>query len=312
MRENFKGKDFLTLMDFSREEVNYMLEVSAELKRKWAIREPLDILKGKCFAMIFEKKSTRTRCSFQAAVASIGGTSVYMRPDEMQLSRGELIKDTARVLDRYFDGLYIRTFEQEIVEEYALYMKNPVINALTNLTHPCQGLADLITIREKKGDCKGLKLCYTGDVYNICFTLMICSALFGMNIYIAAPKEYIVENRVTKKAQEIAKESGAKIIFTQNIEEATEDADILYANTCHAMGANELEKDKRIKDYRPYQINMNAIKRAKKDVIFMHCLPGYRGEEMTDEVIESKYSVVWDQAENRMHTIKAVLVLVTL
>ena len=312
MRNHFRGRDFLKLMDYTKEEVNYILEFSAELKRRWASREPIDLLRGKTYAMLFEKKSTRTRCSFQAAVAQLGGTSVYLRPDEMQLSRGEPIKDTARILDRYFDGLFIRTFGQEIVEEFALYMKNPVINALTNLTHPCQGLADLLTIREKKGGFKGIKVCYAGDVYNVCHSLVIGSAMFGMDIYVAAPAGYKPDAKILEAAAPLAAAAGSKIVFTQNFDEALKGADIVYGNTWHSMGENEAQKEKRIKDFTPYQINMAAIKKANKDVIFMHCLPGFRGEDMTDEVIESPYSVVWDQGENRMHTEKAVVALVTL
>jgi ornithine carbamoyltransferase len=312
MRDHFRGRDFLTLMDYTREELEYFLTTSAELKQRWAMRESMPLLSGKVYAMIFEKKSTRTRNSFQAAVAHLGGTSIYMRPEEMQLSRGEPIKDTARILDRYYDGLFIRTFEQEIVEEFASYMKNPVINALTNLTHPCQALADLLTIREKKGDFAGLRICYAGDVYNVCHSLMISSAMFGMELRVAAPEGYAPNENVIKKTEELSKGSGGRVYFTQDFDEALEGADVIYGNTWHSMGENEKQKAQRIKDFMPYQINMKAVKKAKPDVIFMHCLPGYREEDMTDEVIESEYSVVWDQGENRMHTEKAVLVLVTI
>lgn len=309
MRNKFRGKDFLTLMDYTKEEVLYFVETAAELKRKWSMREPHEYLKGRSYAMIFEKKSTRTRTSFQAACVQLGATSFYMRPDEIQLSRGEPIKDTARIIDRYCDGLFIRTFGQEIVEEFAKYMKNPVINALTNLTHPCQGLADLLTIKEKKGEYKGLKICYAGDVYNVCHSLIVASAMMGMDIYVARPEGYDADPRVLEVAKKHAEQSGAKIVFTTDFDEALKDADIIYGNTWHSMGDNEKQKEQRIKDFMPYQVNMEAIKKAKKDVIFMHCLPGFRGEDMTDEVIESEYSVVWDQGENRMHTEKAVLVL---
>lgn len=309
MRDKFRGKDFLALMDFSKEEVAYFVDVAADLKRKWSMREPHEYLKGRIFAMIFEKKSTRTRNSFHAAAARLGAQSVYLRPDEMQLSRGEPIKDTARILDRYFDGLYIRTFGHEIVEEFAQYMKNPVINALTSLAHPCQGLADLLTIKEKKGDYKGLKICYAGDIYNVCHSLMIGAAMFGMDMYIATPKGYGADPKVVAVAQKHAEESGAKIVFTEDFDECLKDADVVYGNTWHSMGENEAQKEQRIKDFGPYQINMAAMKKARKDAIYMHCLPGFRGEDMTDEVIESSYSVLWDQGENRMHTVAAVMVL---
>jgi len=310
IRNAFRGRDFLTLMDFTGEEVNYILEIASELKRKWARREPHEYLKGRTVVLLFEKQSTRTRTSFQAGIAHLGATGFYMRPSELQLGRGEPIKDTARVIDRYCDGLVIRTFEQEKIEEFAKYMKSPVINALTDLTHPCQGLADLLTIKEKKGSFEGLKLAYAGDPFNVCHSLMIGCSLIGIDIFVAHPEGYNVNGKVLKVAQENAKKLGSKVVLTTNLHEAVSKADVVYANTWHSMGAAEKEKEKRIKDFTPYQINAEVLKEAKADVIFMHCLPGYRGEDMTDEVIEGSHSVVWDQAENRMHTEKAVLNLV--
>jgi len=308
MRNNFRGTHYLAMKDFSVEEIRYLVGLAEELKRKWTMREPHEYLRGRTYGMIFEKKSTRTRNSFHAAATSLGAQSIYLRPDEMQLSRGEPIKDTARIIDRYFDGLYIRTFGQEIVEEFAQYMKNPVINALTALEHPCQGLADLLTIKEKKGDFKGVKVCYAGDVYNVCHSLMIGCAMFGMDIYVAAPKAYAPAAEILKCAEQHAAISGSKVVITQDFDEALKDADVVYGNTWHSMGENEAQKEQRIKDFMPYQINATAMSKAAKDAIFMHCLPGYRGEDMTDEVIEGAQSVVWDQGENRMHTVKAVLV----
>jgi ornithine carbamoyltransferase len=308
MRDKFRGRDFLTLMDFAREEINDILNTSYELKAKWARREPHEYLRGRTIACIFEKPSTRTRTSFQAAIAHLGAQSFYMRPDEMQLARGEPIKDTARVIDRYCDALVMRTFEQDRLEEFAQYMKNPVINALSNLTHPCQGLADLLTIREKKGDFKGLKLAYAGDIYNVCHSLLIGGALMGLDLYVAGPKGYPPDPRVHQFAQEAARRNGTKLLVTQDLKEALMDADVVYANTWHSMGSDH-EKAKRIKDFGPFQINEKSVKVAKPDFIFMHCLPGYRGEEMTDEIIEGPHSAVWDQAENRMHTEKAILAL---
>jgi len=310
MRNAFRGKDFLTLMDFTKEEVNYILETASDLKRKWARREPHEYLKGRTLALLFEKQSTRTRTSFQAAIAHLGATGFYMRPSELQLGRGEPIKDTARVIDRYCDGLVIRTYEQEKIEEFARYMKNPVINALTDLTHPCQALADLLTIKEKKGRFEGLKLAYAGDVFNVCQSLMIGCSMMGIDIFVAHPEEYNPKEKVLKAAQENAKKSGSKVVLTTDLHEAVDNADIVYANTWHSMGAAEKEKEKRIRDFSPFQINAGVLKEAKDDVIFMHCLPGYRGEDMTNEVVEGPHSAVWDEAENRMHTEKAVLSLV--
>ncbi len=307
--ENFKGRDFLTLLDYTPEEVEFIINTAAELKRDILRGTKLPDLSGNIAAMVFEKKSTRTRVSFQAACTHLGITSLYMRPDEMQLSRGEPIKDTARVIDRYCHLLFIRTFGQEIVEEFANYMKHPVINALTDQFHPCQGLADLLTIKEKKGTWKGLKVAYVGDIWNVFHSLMIGSAMFGMDIFAAKPDGYEPYRRALLGAQELAAMGGSKIVFTNKLEEALEGADVIYANTFHSMGGPEKSKEQRISDFSPYQINSESVKNAKPDYIFMHCLPGYRGEEMTDEIIEGPNSVVFDQAENRMHTEMAVLCL---
>jgi len=306
----FKGRDFLTLMDYTKEEITFILNTAADFKNKLAKREPHEQLRGRTLAMLFEKPSTRTRTSFQAAIAHLGAQSFYMTPKQTQLSRGEPIKDTARVIDRYCDGLVMRTFEQEKVEEYAKYMKSPVVNALTDLTHPCQGLADLLTIKEKKGSLEGKKITYVGDVWNVCHSLIIASSIMGMNIHVARPKGYNPNEKVMRFAEEMAEKSGAEIVVTADLHSAVRDADVVYANTWHSMGGPEKEKEKRVRDFTPYQINVRVLNKAKKDAIFMHCLPGYRGEEMTDEVIEGPQSAVWDQAENRMHTEKAVLALV--
>jgi len=308
MKSQMVGRDFLTLMDFSKEEVEYFLDTAAELKRKRRMGEPHEYLKGKTIAMIFDKQSTRTRTSFQAAVAHLGGQSFYMRPDELQLARGEPIRDTASVVDRYCDGLFIRTSSQEAVEEFARYMENPVINACTNLTHPCQALADMLTIQEKKGDFKGLKLAYAGDIWNVCHSLMVAGPMLGMDVYVARPEGYEPNERILKFAMAKAKETGTKLVVTHDLDEAVTDADIIYANTWHSMGAKDIEK--RLKDFGPYHINEQVLAKAKGDVIFMHCGPAFHGEEMTDEVIYGSHSAVWDEAENRMHTEKAVLSLV--
>ena len=308
MKSQMAGRDFLTLTDFSKEEVEYFLNTAAELKRKRRMGEPHEYLKGKTVAMIFDKQSTRTRASFQAAVAHLGGQSFYMRPDELQLARGEPIRDTASVVDRYCDGLFIRTSSQEAVEEFARYMGNPVINACTNLTHPCQALADMLTIREKKGDFKGLKLAYAGDIWNVCQSLMVAGPMLGMDVYVARPEGYEPNERILRFATAKAKETGTKLVVTHDLDEAVTSADVIYANTWHSMGAKDIEK--RVKDFGPYQINEEVLAKAKDDVIFMHCGPAFHGEEMTDEVIYGSHSAVWDEAENRMHTEKAVLSLV--
>jgi len=247
--------------------------------------------------------------SFQAGIAQLGAQSFYMRPDELQMARGEPIKDTARVIDRYCDALVIRTFGQETVEEFARYMENPVINALTDLTHPCQGLADLLTIREKKGCFKGLKLAFVGDMFNVCHTTMIWGTMMGIDTYIAGPLEkYKPNSDIVKLAREKAEAGGSKLVLTSNLEEAVTDADIIFAITFVSMGQKDAEQKK--KDFTPFQVTEDVLAKAKDDVIFMHPLPAHRGEELTEEVVEGPHSVVWDQAENRMHTQKAALSLV--
>lgn len=309
-KEDFIGRDFLTWMDFTKDELTFMIDTAIGLKDQHKKGMPHEVLKGRTAMMIFEKLSTRTRISFQAGCAHLGMQSFFSMPQQLQMGRGEPIKDTSRVIDRYCDVLFMRTFEQERVEEFAHHMDQPVINALTDLTHPCQGLADLQTIIEHKGRIEGLKLAYAGDVWNVCQTLMIAGSLFGMDVYVARPVGYDPKERIMNFVKEQAPKSGATIKVTDSLEEAMEGADVVYANTWHSMGGPEKTKDERIKDFSPFQINAETMSWAKKDAIFMHCLPGYRGEEMTDEVIEGPQSVVFDQAENRMHTEKAVLTLV--
>jgi len=307
MRDKFRGRDFLTLMDFNQEEINDLLNVGYEFKTKWARRQPHEYLKGRTIALIFEKFSTRTRTSFQAGIAHLGAQSFYMRPDEMQMARGEPIKDTARVIDRYCDALVMRTFGQDRVEEFARYMKGPVINAASDLTHPCQILADLLTIREKKGEFKGLKLAYVGDIFNIFHSLMIASGTMGFDFYAPIPDGYTPDPKVYQFSKEAAQRSGSKIVLTKDLKEVLKDADVVYANTFHSMGGPEKEKEKRLKDFAQYRIDEASVEVAKYDFIFMHDLPAFRGEEMTDEIIEGPHSVVWDEAENRLHVQKAIL-----
>lgn len=305
-KEQFIGRDYLTMMDFDAEEIQFIVDVATDLKAKLRNREPHAVFSGLSAMMIFEKLSTRTRISFQAACAHLGMHSFFTMPAQLQMGRGEPIKDTARVIDRYCDVLFMRTFEQERVEEFAQYMDVPVINALTDMTHPCQGLADLQTILEHKGRLKGLKLTYAGDIWNVAQTLMVASTMFDFEFWAARPSGY---DPVPRVIEYIDEQTGSDVHLTDSLEEAIRGADVVYANTWHSMGGPELEKEKRIQDFAPYQINAEAMKLASPDAIFMHCLPGYRGEEMTDDVIEGPQSVVFDQAENRMHTEKALLYL---
>jgi ornithine carbamoyltransferase len=307
MKDRFQGKDYLTLMDWKPEEITYILDVAADFKRQRMMKQPHEYLKGRTIAMVFEKHSTRTRFSFQAAIAHLGMQSFYSTPETMQLARGEPIKDTARILDRYCDGLVLRTYGQEIAEEYAEYMDSPVINALTDLTHPCQGLADMLTMREHKGKLKGLKLAYVGDPWNVCHSLMVGSSLMGMNMYVALPKGWGPNEKIIKFANENSSDRGTQMVITDDLEEAFNGADVIYANTFHSMGHKDIEERK--KAFAKYHVNDETLALADKHAIFMHCLPGYRGEEMTNTVIEGPQSAVWDQGENRMHTEKAVLAL---
>jgi ornithine carbamoyltransferase len=308
-RDDFSGRDFLTLMEYSKDEITFMLDTAADLKQRLQSRQPHALLAGQTAMMIFEKPSTRTRTSFQAACAHLGLQSFYTMPEQLQMKRGEPIKDTARVIDRYCDVLFMRTFGQDRIEEFAEYMKHPVINALTDMTHPCQGLADLLTIRENLGRLQGFKLAYAGDVWNVCQSLMVAGSIMGFDVFVARPPGYEPPERITDFVKGHCAKSGANVRLTDKLDEALDGADIVYANTWHSMGGPEKTREQRVQDFAPYQINAGAMKKAKKQAIFMHCLPGYRGEEMTDDVIEGPQSRVFDQAENRMHTEKAVLYL---
>ncbi|MDO5672547.1 MAG: ornithine carbamoyltransferase [Actinomycetaceae bacterium] len=312
MRHNLRGNDYLAFKDMTREEIEFVVDLSLDLKKKWVAREPHEYLRGQVWAALFEKSSTRTRNAFQRAAADLGITSIYLRPDELQSGRGEPLKDTARMFDRYYDGLFIRTFGHEIVEEYAQWMQHPVINGLTSLAHPTQGIADLMTIKEKKRDYPGLKICYAGNLYNVCYTTMIMCASFGMNLTVARPNGMEPEPIILQETMRRAAVSGAKINFTDNFDEALSGADIVYGMSHYSMGQPPEEVEQLKRAFAPYQVNSEAMRKAKPDAIFMHCLPAYRGIDVTDEVMESEQSMVWDQGENRMHSIKGILAAVAL
>ena len=304
-RKDFTGRDYLTLMDYKAEEIQFILRTAADLKRRLRAGEAHELLRGRTAMLIFRKLSTRTRVSFQAGCAQLGMQSFYAMPETLQMQRGEPVKDTARVIDRYCDALFIRTYKQEEVEEFAQYMRKPVINALTDLSHPCQALADMLTIQEHKGHLEGIKLAYAGDVFNVCHSLMLSGSMMGFEVWVARPPGYQPAARVMEFVQ--SQRYAANIHLVEDFEEALKGADVVYGNTWHSMGVADVEQ--RLKDFAPYQINARAMAMAKPDAIFMHCLPGYRGEDMVDEVIEGPQSVVFDQAENRMHTEKALLYL---
>ncbi len=307
METNLKGRDFLSLKDFTQEEIVYLLDLADFLKAKVKTNEPYEVLKGKTLGLIFEKSSTRTRVSFEVGMVQLGGYPLFLSANDLQMGRGEPIKDTARVLSRYLDGVMIRTYNHSDVEELAAYANIPIINGLTDALHPCQVLADLQTIREHKGhNLKGMKLAYIGDGNNMAHSLMIGGAKLGMEIYIASPNEYTPNNKWISTAQEIAKETGGKIVITNDINEASKKADVLYADVWASMGKEQEAKERR-SALEKYQINDVLLKKAAKDVIVMHCLPAHRGEEITEAVLEGEHSVVFDEAENRLHAQKAVL-----
>jgi ornithine carbamoyltransferase len=306
---SFKGRDFLSLHDFTTEEIYQILDLAAELKEKQKKGETHHILKGKTLGMIFEKSSTRTRVSFEVGMYQLGGSALFLSNRDLQIGRGEPIRDTARVLSRYLDGIMIRTFEGAKVEELADFASIPVINALTDEEHPCQVLADLQTIREHKGELKGLKMVYIGDGNNMVNSLMHGCAKVGMDISVATPAGYEPMESMVAEAMEDAKAFGSKVEITQDILAAAKDADVVYTDVWASMG-QEGEAEKRQKAFKDYQVNAAVMAVAKPDAIVLHCLPAHRGEEITDEVIESKQSVIFDEAENRLHAQKAVMALV--
>ncbi|MED3563899.1 ornithine carbamoyltransferase [Bacillus xiapuensis] len=304
---NFKGKDFLQLSDFTTEEILYLLDVAVELKSMQKQGKPHPYLSGQVLGMIFDKSSTRTRVSFEVGMMQLGGQAIFLSSKDSQLGRGESISDTAKVLSRYVDALMIRTFTHESIEEFAHHADVPVINGLTDLQHPTQVMADLLTILEHKGKLAGLKMCYIGDGYNnMAHSLLEGALKVGIDISIASPDGYMPNQAIVKNAEQIAKETGAQITITNNPIEAIQGADVVVTDVWTSMG-QEAESEKRLKDFEGFQVNQDLCKHAKSDFIFLHCLPAHRGEEVTAEVIDGLHSVVFDEAENRLHAQKAIL-----
>jgi len=303
-----KHKDLISIHDLEIGEVALILDVAAKLKRKQKKGEPHQYLKGKTLAMLFSKASTRTRTSFEVGFFQLGGHPIYLSDDASQIGRGEPVKDTARVLSRFVDGIMIRTFSHESVIELAKYATIPVINGLTDLLHPCQALTDLFTIQEKMKVLKGRKMVYVGDGNNMAHSLMYAAAKVGMNMVCACPKGYQPDPKVLAEAQEDASHTGCTITVEEDVMKAVKGADVLYTDTWASMGQEE-EHDARKKIFAPYQINAELLAAARPEAIVMHCLPAYRGEEITDDVIEGPQSVVFDQAENRLHVQKAIMAL---
>lgn len=304
-----KGKDLLSIHDLSEEDVQEILETAAKLKAEQKAGIPHPLLKGKTLAMIFEKSSTRTRVSFETGIFQLGGQGIFLSTRDIQLGRGEPVKDTARVLARYVDGIMIRTYAQSEVEEFAQYADVPVINALTDLLHPCQVLTDLLTMQEYKGkNLKGLHFAYIGDGNNMANSYLYGCAKAGIHCTIACPKGYEPNKDVLAKALKDAKATGAVLKVVEDPEEAAKDADVLATDTWTSMG-EEAEKEVREKVFRGYQINRELLALADKEAIVLHCLPAYRGKEITEEVLEGYARVIFDEAENRLHTQKAVMAL---
>ncbi|GAA0311797.1 ornithine carbamoyltransferase [Gracilibacillus halotolerans] len=304
-KEELRGRDLLSLADFSTAEIAYLLELADQIKQKRKNNEVYEPLKGKTLGMIFEKSSTRTRVSFEAGMYQLGGTALFLSSNDLQLGRGEPISDTAKILSSYLDGIMIRTFSQQDVVELADNATIPVINGLTDDFHPCQVLADLQTIKEVKGELAGLKMAYIGDGNNMAHSLMIGCAKMGLDIAIGAPSGYQPKQEMVELATSFA--DGTEVMVTDDPIEAIKDADVIYTDVWASMGQEEEQKE-REKAFIPYQVNKELMAHAKADAIFMHCLPAHRGEEVTADVIDGPNSVVFQEAENRLHAQKALMV----
>ena len=322
---NLAGRNFLKLLDYTPDEIRYLIDLSAELKAKKKNGVAHDVLKGKNIALIFEKTSTRTRCSFEVAAHDLGMHVTYLDPSGSQIGKKESIQDTARVLGRMFDGIEYRGYGQEIVEQLAEYAGVPVWNGLTNEFHPTQMIADMLTIKEKFGKLEGIWFVYMGDArYNMGNSLMVTCAKLGMDFVACTNKKYFPDKALVETCQEIAKETGASITLTEDVQEGCKDADVIYTDVWVSMGEPTEVWEERIHDLLPYQVNEKAMSYAKDSAVFMHCLPAFHDlnttvgkeihekfglteMEVTDQVFESAQSVVFDEAENRMHSIKAIM-----
>ena len=299
-------KDLLSLADLSADELWHILNVAQELKEEWQGGGNQPILMGKTLGMIFQKPSLRTRVSFEIAMHHLGGKAMYLSPDEIQLGKRESVPDVARVLSRFVDCIMARVFAHKDVETLATHSRVPVINGLSDYTHPCQGLGDLLTILEKRGQLRGLRLAWSGDGNNVLTSLLFGATKLGMDVTVATPVGYEPAAEVVERAFHFAKESGCEIQIGHNPQAAVQDADVIYTDVWTSMG-QEAEKEARRSVFPPFQVNAALLARAKPDAVVMHCLPAHRGEEITDEVADGQQSALWDQAENRMHAQKAVL-----
>lgn len=304
--KGLKGKDLITLLDFSSEEVMYFIDTAVEMKKELKKGNKPAILEGKTLGMIFEKSSTRTRTSFEVGMIHLGGHGLLMNSRDLQIGRGEPISDTGQVLSQFLEGIMIRANSHAVVEELAQYATVPVINGLTDKYHPCQALADLQTIIEEKGSLAGLKLSYIGDGNNVANSLVIAAAHAGMHVTVGAPAGYECDADLIQKAKEIAAKTGGSVTETTDPVAAAKDADAIYTDVWTSMG-QEAETAQRLKDFKDFQINDELVSHAKKDYMFLHCLPAIRGEEVAASVIDGANSHVFEQAGNRLHAQKAVL-----
>lgn len=303
---DLKGRDFLALVDYGPHEIKYLIDLAVELKKKQKAGEVYHPLKGKTLGMIFEKSSTRTRISFEVGMYQLGGQGLFLSRNDLQLGRGETIWDTAKTLSRYLDGIMIRTFAHRNVVDLARGATVPVINGLTDLSHPCQAMADYMTVLEKKGKLEGLKISFIGDGNNMAHSLMMGAAKLGMHFSIAVPEGYDPDPEVVQLSKENAGMTGGSVQICRDPKEAAENADILYTDVWASMGF-EAEQEARMRAFNGYQINEELVKYAKSDYLFMHCLPAHRGEEVSEGIIDGKHSVIYDEAENRLHAQKAIM-----
>lgn len=306
LKENLRGRSFLTLEDFSQAELMYFIKFAMELKNKQELGIPHKLLEGKTLAMIFEKSSTRTRVSFEVGMFQLGGHALFLSKNDIQMGRGETISDTAKVLSTYVDGIMIRTFKHDVVEELAEEGSIPIINGLTDDFHPCQIVGDLMTLYEIKGSFKGKKIAFIGDGNNVANSLLMGCAIMGIDCAIASPKGYQIDSEILSSVKEKAKATGAEIMQTTDPVEAVENADVIYTDVWTSMGWED-EKASRLEKFAGFQVNQELVKHAKADYSFFHCLPAHRGEEVTSSVIDGAHSVVYNEAENRLHAQKAIL-----
>ena len=306
--EELKGRDFTRVADWSRDELLRVLDLGDELKRAQKAGEEHRLLPGRTLGMIFQKPSTRTRVSFEVGMWQLGGVALYLSAADLQLGRGETVKDTALVLSRYLDAIMIRTFDQADVEELARNATIPVINGLTDSTHPCQALADVMTIRERLGRFEGVRLAYLGDGNNVCASLMVAAAKLGMHFTAAVPAGYEPDGGALDAARTAAEETGAAVRVVHDAREASEGAEVFYTDVWTSMGQEE-ERERRLRDLGDFGITDELLALGEDDAIVLHCLPAHYGEEITEAIAHGKQAAIWDEAENRLHVQKALLAL---